>query len=352
MDDRGGDGIFNPMYRELVKKIGDDIREKGLHDGDFYCTLKTICERYRVSITTARKAVSCMVHSRVLSCKSSRGIFIHSTFPLKIANTLVNAILIFDDHSCYSSYFSLRLGAVLREFSAVGYTTQVIMDNSLTPEMLEMAATSMIAVVFNRSAAVRLERFIRSSHRCPILLEHYMPQYENTANVIMVKKDTDSEIRLTLDFLRRGKQGVVPVFFEKHAYAPFREAFRQAGLIRDEVELESGSVAVGRAAVDRLAGYPKGTCFWIQDDFSAFGVLEGFLERGRDLRAEQTILVSGNPKFDYTSAMELPIIGFDPVCWGQRAAHELCRHLKTGTGNRLVDIPVETNFDHGDPDRI
>ena len=116
----------------------------------------------------------------------------------------------------------------------------------------------------------------------------------------------------------------------------------------DELEIEAPTMEAGRAAVDRLAACPPGTGFWVQEDFSALGIWDGFLSRGRDLRAEHAILASANPRFDYTTEIGLPVIGTDPVCLGSRAAHELCRHLKTGTGNRLVDIPVETNFNHGD----
>ena len=339
-----GDGTFIPMYRELVERLGQDILKDGYRDGDFFCTLKTVCERYQVSITTARKAVSCMVQSQILSCRSSRGIYIRSTVPLKTAESLANTILIFEGHSDYSSYFSLRLGAVLKEISAVGYTTQITTANSWTSEMLEMVATSMTAVVLNKNSAMRFEQFIRSTHRCPVLLEHFMPEYESVPNLIMVRNDFEREIRLTLDYFR-GKKQIVAVFFDDREYAPFRQTFQKAGLVLDEVEIESASATAGRAAVDRLEGYPKGTCFWVQDDFSALGILDEFLRRGRDLRSERAILASANPRLDYTAVMGLPVIGYDPVLLGRRAAQELCRLLKTGMGNRLVCNPAEANFD-------
>lgn len=348
MDRSGGDGTFIPMYRELVERLGKDILDGGYRDGDFFCTLKTVCERYHVSITTARKAASCMSKSQILNCKSSRGIYIHSTLPLKTARSLANTVLIFDGHSDHSSYFSLRLGAMLREFSAAGYTTQVAMEDSLTPEMLAMVATSMIAVVFNKSAALRFGKFIRSAQRCPVLLEHFMPEYDNVANLVMVKNDVDSEVRLALDYFREKKR-IVAVVFEEAAYAPFRKSFRAAGAVLEEVEIEDCTMAAGRAAVDRLETYPAGTGFWIQDDFSALGIWDEFLTRGRDLRAEYAILASANPRFDYTTALGLPAVGSDPVRLGGQAAHELCRHLKTGMGKRLVSIPAEANFEPGEP---
>ena len=343
------EGNFIPMYRELVERLGNDILNGEYRDGDFFCTMKEVCSRYKVSITTARKAISCMVESQILICKSSRGIYIRSTLPLKAARLLSNTILICEGHSGYSSYFSLRLGAMLREFSAAGYTTQIVRDDSLTHEMLEMVANSMSAVVFNTLAAKRFDRFVRSAHRCPILLEHFMQEFENVANLIMVKEDFQNEIRQTIDFFS-GKKQIVAVISDRQSYIQrYQDAFRNADWKLEELEIDASSMAAGRAAVDRLAQYPSGTGFWVQEDHSALGIWDGFMARGRDLRTEHAILASANPRFDYTMEIGLPIIGSDPICLGSRAARELCKFLKTGAGNRLVDIPIETNFNHGDP---
>ncbi len=351
MDKSDGDGTFTPMYRELTDRLGKEILDGGYRDGDFFCTLKTVCERYQVSITTARKAVSCMAQSQILNCKSSHGIFIRSTLPLKLARSLANTVLIFDDHSDHSSYFSLRLGAMLREFSAAGYTTQVAVPESLTPEMLAMVATSMTAVVFNTTAIQRFGNFIRSVRRCPVLLEHFMPEYENAPNLILVKNDVKGEVRLALDYFREKKR-IVAVVFEEIAYAPFREFFRTAGMTPEEIWIDGSSVAAGHAVADRLEACPAGTGFWIQDDFTALGIWEEFLMRGRDLRAEHVILASANPRFDYTTELGLPVVGSDPVCLGGQAARELCRLLKTGMGERLVSIPAEANFEPGESHHV
>ena len=49
---------FRPLYKKLVDKIERDIIRRNLKTGDFFCVLKDLCDQYKVSIITVRKAVS------------------------------------------------------------------------------------------------------------------------------------------------------------------------------------------------------------------------------------------------------------------------------------------------------
>ena len=67
---------FRPLYKKLVDKIELDIIRRNLKTGDFFCVLKDLCDQYKVSIITVRKAVSILENNGILSCKSASGIYI------------------------------------------------------------------------------------------------------------------------------------------------------------------------------------------------------------------------------------------------------------------------------------
>ncbi len=85
---------FKPMYRVLADKIGTDIIVRKLKNGDFFCTLKDLCEQYGVSIITVRKAVSLLENNGILSCKSASGIYVANRSTLDTLSTFNRVVLI------------------------------------------------------------------------------------------------------------------------------------------------------------------------------------------------------------------------------------------------------------------
>ena len=89
---------FKPLYRTLADKISQDIIHRNLKSGDFFCTLKDLCDDYGVSIITVRKAVSLLEGNGILCCKSAAGIYIANRDFLNTLNTFNRIILIPHHH--------------------------------------------------------------------------------------------------------------------------------------------------------------------------------------------------------------------------------------------------------------
>lgn len=106
---------FKPMYRILADKIGTDIIVRKLKNGDFFCTLKDLCEQYGVSIITVRKAVSLLENNGILSCKSASGIYVANRDTLDTLSTFNRVILI--PHFHFHSQISVFLNSGSARFS-------------------------------------------------------------------------------------------------------------------------------------------------------------------------------------------------------------------------------------------
>ena len=110
---------FKPLYRTLADKISQDIIHRNLKSGDFFCTLKDLCDDYGVSIITVRKAVSLLEGNGILCCKSAAGIYIANRDFLNTLNTFNRIILIPHHHykSRLNLFFELRLSERIHWFS-------------------------------------------------------------------------------------------------------------------------------------------------------------------------------------------------------------------------------------------
>ena len=97
---------FKPLYRTLANRISQDIIHRNLKSGDFFCTLKDLCDDYGVSIITVRKAVSLLEGNGILCCKSAAGIYIANRDFLNTLNTFNRIILI--PHHHYKSRLNVK----------------------------------------------------------------------------------------------------------------------------------------------------------------------------------------------------------------------------------------------------
>ena len=140
---------FKPLYRTLADKISQDIIHRNLKSGDFFCTLKDLCDDYGVSIITVRKAVSLLEGNGILCCKSAAGIYIANRDFLNTLNTFNRIILIPHHHykSRLNLFFELRLSALLQAFAARGYIGFPIYREDLNSERISLLSDRIHGVV-------------------------------------------------------------------------------------------------------------------------------------------------------------------------------------------------------------
>ena len=114
---------FKPLYKKLVEKIELDIIRRNLKTGDFFCILKDLCDQYKVSIITVRKAASILENNGILSCKSASGSYIANRELLNTLNAFERIILI--PHHHYKQqpnlFFELRLSTLLQTLAQKDY---------------------------------------------------------------------------------------------------------------------------------------------------------------------------------------------------------------------------------------
>jgi DNA-binding transcriptional regulator YhcF (GntR family) len=328
----GRKNAFTPLYLNLAEKLSEEIISRGLANGNFFCTLKNICDSHDVSITTARKAVDVMVKNNILNCKSSRGIFINNLSSLLTIRSLKNAILIFNDHPGGGKglYFSLRLGAMIQAFSSNGFTVQVVTSDSIRPEDLELSSGLLKGIVANGEVLEKFDKFVQHIRTVPILISHSTPKYERSDNVYAPNYNNRELVRLSLDYFQRaGKKRIVFVLSDKQIFENFSPLFEE--VLDTPLELifaDSSSVKCGRDLVKELIKFPADTGFWVQDDLLGIGVYDGFLRHSIDICAQQRLLVHAGATMNFTEEMGIPVIGYGAWEVGRRMAEFFSRVIR------------------------
>ena len=320
---------FKPLYKKLVEKIELDIIRRNLKTGDFFCILKDLCDQYKVSIITVRKAVSILENNGILSCKSASGIYIANRELLNTLNTFERIILIPHHHYIEhpNLFFELRLSALLQTLPQKGYVGLPIYRKDLNPERINLLGQRVVGVIGGNSMAKEL--LPRSSASPKLMLINPPQEIAPSHQVCLCQYDFREQFRKSYEFaLRRNMPQIVRLVTDSSYHIPDLEA--QASLLQfdlPKLDHTEPAIQTGRRMANELLTKASDSFFWITDDFVALGFHEVFLERGINLIAEQRILVNASPSFPIIEAMGLPVIGFGATKIGHDAASFFCDFL-------------------------
>lgn len=320
---------FKPLYKKLVDKIELEIIRRNLKTGDFFCVLKDLCDQYKVSIITVRKAVSILENNGILSCKSASGIYIANRELLNTLNAFERIILI--PHHHYKQqpnlFFELRLSSLLQTLAQKGYVGLPIYREDLNPERINLLGQRVVGVIGGNSMAKEL--LPRSSASPKLMLINPPQEIAPSHQVCLCQYDFREQFRKSYEFaLRRNMPQIVRLVTDSSYHIPDLEA--QASLLQfdlPKLDHTEPAIQTGRRMANELLTKASDSFFWITDDFVALGFHEVFLERGINLIADQRILVNASPSFPIIEAMGLPVIGFGATKIGHDAASFFCDFL-------------------------
>ena len=128
---------FQPRYQRLAQMLEDDIIIRGLKNGDFFCTLKDLVERYGISIRTIRNTVLLLVKKGVLSVISARGIYVKNLESLYTFHSLKN-VLLYPGNTALrrSAFFDQRSNAMMKVFGEQGFLVRAIPEENVHPSSI------------------------------------------------------------------------------------------------------------------------------------------------------------------------------------------------------------------------
>ena len=334
---------FTPLYSDLKEKLEDDILDRGLQGGVFLGTFHEICSKYAVSITTARKAVDCLVKPGILKCRPSQGIFTADVKKLSDSKSLKNFILILHNHpeGGMAPYFSLRLCAMLQIFSEYGMTAKVVSRNTDPSIYLNSAAASLKGIVTSPSILTE-EQLLYYSQKIPVLLFN-RPLYRNIRGIHVLNYDNKEVCKLASQYFRSKKfKDFVMIHHDENEIEQYSDILKGMNINNFSVmRVKSPSVKCGREITSELSSLSSSTGCWAMDDFIAVGIVEGFLKKGKDIRENGRLLAFGNPRQAFIRELGIPVVGWDPWSLGQKAAQFLCDIIKDGKPADVFDIEIQ-----------
>ena len=327
---------FKPLYKKLVEMIELDIIRRNLKTGDFFCVLKDLCDQYKVSIITVRKAVSILENNGILSCKSASGIYIANRELLNTLNTFERIILI--PHHHYKQqpnlFFELRLSSLLQTLAQKGYVGLPIYREDLNPERINQLGQRVLGIIGGNSMAQEL--LPRNAASPGLMLINPPQDIAPSPQVCLCQYDFREQFRKSYEFaMRRNMPRIIRLVTDSAYHIADLESqtsFLQFDLPKPD--LTEPAIETGRRMANELFRESSDCFFWITDDFVALGIHEFFLERGVNLIAEQRILVNASPSFPLIEAMGLPVIGFGPTKIGHDAASFFCDFLDASPESR------------------
>lgn len=331
---------FKPMYRVLADKIGTDIIVRKLKNGDFFCTLKDLCEQYGVSIITVRKAVSLLENNGILSCKSASGIYIANCSTLDTLSTFNRVVLIPHFHfpSQINVFFELRLSAILQTLASRGYLGHPLFREEMTSAHLHVFGDRVCGIMGGNSMAKELSS---ANNPAPLMLVNAPPEILPNRKLCVSRYDFRKLIELSREFIeRKNPPKTIRIVTEPSFHAPDMEAEIFPGMRQIDIKNFSHvhtAIDTGRnLATELFEEIENGTFFWITDDYVALGFCEVCLKHGLDMNARGQILVNASPSLPVMEALRFPVIGFCPVQIGIASTSYFCDFLETPREKRTL----------------
>ncbi len=328
-----GKGV-KPLYKVLTDLIVKDILAKGLKNGDFYCTLKSLCQELHASFITVRTAVALLEQQKILLCRSAVGIYIHDINKLKILNSFEKTVLILSNqpqagmHPFYAARLISMMNVLIRE----GYSPRICNTNDLRRGDLKMQLSLADGVIssFRRyemvCKAMPQDRpfpavfFSVDSEKMDALSgqQSSFISYDNDSLFLSCMAYMGGQASRNIVFVHKS-QTVLPEILQKEPGLNVTEL-----IYRTFPSVESG---VDIAA--KIPSCPENAFFLVDDDYVAIGMHETALVDGVNLIREKRILAIASPVFGITAQMGFPVIGFDPNEIGTVAAEMLVQMIRT-----------------------
>lgn len=331
-----------PVYKSLADKLCEQIAEKKLSDGDFFSTIKDISKQYNVAVLTVRRAVEVLQNNGIIFCKSACGIFVKSTVALDTVRARKNFILVIDDHTSgaiMASYWAMRLCSILEFFSDTGFSVKISNSSEINEKDLFSMQHLISGMIISSSKANKYAAFINDKSSPPITFTR-QPSIKFTSTKLSYPLyDNKKVFQMGRDyFVRNKKKNLIIINFNNSGFSsPPADIFGGHISVR---EIKSDTIPSVQAGLDIAATlqFDNETGIWLHDDFTALGVYNYFLSRGRNLFAENALLATAGPTVGMTEELGLPVIGFCP--WESGKAIANC--LLTTINKKKLPYPVIT----------
>ena len=347
-----GKNAGRPLYRELAERIREDIFLRNLGDGDFYCTMKSLCGKFRTSFITVRNAIALLEAENMVLCRPAMGVYVKNINRLKLLNSLDNMILILSRYEFAGGhpFYEARLSAMMQVLAEEGFSPHVCHGGNVEPaENLEVLGSQAKGILASE-CYYDLLRNGNVGIRClPSVFFHRMPLPSNrTGKECFVVCDMEDQNRRCCEFLRPLRYGKL-VYVTQDLPFSASPAASFSAMIPHEIEEvrfpnTRPDIDTGRNLALQLMRMPRDTIFWVTDDYVALGIYDAMLKRGVDLIAEKRIVVNSSPAFEITEQLGFPVFGFSPHLMGMLAAKALVQMLKhPGTVSGDVRVPVSVN---------
>lgn len=327
---------FYPFYKKLAEKISAQILTENLKNGDLFCTLNDLCEKYAASITTVRKAVALLTAQEIISCKAGEGVIIRDVELLRRMTSLRCRVLLLHHHfrKIVNDFFELRLSALIQGFSSNDITSQVIYREELDDaralafywqsSMGVVCGNSMVDHVFTACQTYGMRQvLVINPPENVILLSNFHPVFYDFPGLVKQSVQFFQKGNCRRIIMLRNECNIVP--------PPYVEV----------IDLEKfPSVELGRVYGKRLLNEPSDTGFWVTDDFVALGLYDYFRSQGVDLNESKRLLVNASPSRELTNELGFATIGFCPMRIGKESAAYFSRILKEAKEEKKVCAPL------------
>nr|WP_240959662.1 GntR family transcriptional regulator [Victivallis vadensis] len=327
---------FRPLYKRLAEKVSAQILAENLKDGDFFCTLNDLCEKYIASITTVRKTVALLTAQDIISCKAGEGITIRDIESLRRMVSLRCRVLLLHHHyrKKLNDFFELRLSALVQGFSTNDIATQVIYREALNDEStLAFYWQSSTGIVCGNSMVGDVLAACQEYGMRQVLVINPPANVRLPPNFHPVFYDFAGLIEQSQRFWRTGNCRKIVMLRNEYNIIPPSYV--------DVIDLEEyPSVEVGRVYGERLWNESSDTGFWVTDDFVGLGLYDYFRGRGVDLNESKRLLVNSSPSRVLTDELGIAAIGFCPMRIGEEAAAHFSRILKEPDDEKKVHAPL------------
>lgn len=312
---------IGPLYMTIKSRIEEDILNGNYTDGDFLCTIKSLCGKYDISIITARKAVELMVNDGTVTCRSSRGIFVANIQKLVSSFSLKRYVAVIHSHTLdgMSPYFSLRLGAMTQAFAEKGIGVKILPKEQKRP-FNEILPLSSLKGLIPSSSVLDENEIAYFSSQIPVLFFHDTPKKDDK-NIIFVLHDYEKIVKLAVEYLKKRpiKKLLIVGHDEEADTKLARLIEKKTGLGTSYLKTDM-STQGGRDAASRIMKDSKSTSIIATDDFIGLGLVEGYLKQGKEIRESGRFIVLGNPRFAVCRELRIPTVGCDPCLIGRTAA--------------------------------
>lgn len=332
-----------PLYKSLAEKLCDRIAAEKLAEGDFFSTIKEISNQYNVAILTVRRAIEVLQNQGVIFCKPACGIFIKSIAALDTLRARKNFILIIDDHSDNSvmtSYSAMRLCSILEILSDAGYSVKVANSDEITEKDLFSMKELISGIIISSSRAKKYPAFFNDKSAPPVAFTRRPKTDFKAPSISYPSYDNEKLFQMGCDYFNtHGKKKIVIINFD---YADIKmehiKAHQGLPLISDFFPDSLPSVTLGQTLAPTL-DIDSETGILVQDDFTALGIYNFYLARGRDLFKEKALLAAAGPTVRMTEQLGLPVIGFCPRECGRAIANALINTINKESHTSPVITP-------------